>query len=104
MKTPIIMLGLPLLLLHGGIAAAAGSVDPQRSTESLVFNCFTCHGTDGRSPNAVPTLNGKSADYLLHRMLRFKRGEGDPTIMNRIAKGYTDDEIARITAYIAKLK
>ena len=100
MKTPTIMLGLPLLLLlHSGIAAAE-----QRSTEALTFNCFTCHGTDGRSPNAVPTLNGKSADYLLRRMLGFKRGEGDPTIMNRIAKGYTDEEIGRITAYIAKLK
>ena len=104
MKIPIIMLGLPVLLLHGGIAAAADAGAPQRSTEALAFNCFTCHGTDGRSSNSVPTLNGKSADYLLRRMLGFKHGKGDPTIMNRIAKGYTDDEIARVTAYIAKLK
>jgi sulfide dehydrogenase cytochrome subunit len=98
------MFGLPLLLLHGGIAAAADAAAQQPSTEALAFNCFTCHGTDGRSPNAVPTLNGKSADYLLRRMLGFKHGKGDPTIMNRIARGYTDDEIARVTAYIAKLK
>ena len=98
------MLGLALFLLHGGIVVAAENGESQRSTEALAFNCFTCHGTDGRSPNAVPTLNGKTAHYLLRRMLGFKRGEGDPTIMNRIAKGYTDEEIARITGYISKLK
>lgn len=86
------------------LIAAAAAAEPARtgpSVEALSFNCYTCHGPDGRSPAAMPSLQGKHADYLLRRLLEFKQGKGHPTIMDRIARGYSDEELASIAAYIA---
>lgn len=38
---------------------------------------------------------------MLHTLLAFKHDQRPATIMNRIAKGYSDDELARIAAFIA---
>ena len=89
------------MLAVAGPAAAEESDD--RRAEALAFNCFTCHGTDGRSPGAIKSLNTLSAAEIRDKLMAFKRDENDPTIMNRIAKGYSDDEIAIIADYIANL-
>ena len=69
----------------------------------LANACAPCHGTDGRSPGAIPALSGKSADYIVQRMLEFKAGAREGTVMNRIAKGYTDAEIAAVAQHFAAL-
>ena len=63
--------------------------------------CGPCHGTDGKSPGAIPSLSGKSAGYIIQRMLEFKAGSREGTVMNRIAKGYTDAEIAALAEHFA---
>lgn len=88
-----------LSLMAGVDAAEPAPAGP--SVEALSFNCYTCHGPDGRSPAAMPSLQGKHAGYLLRRLLEFKQGKGHPTIMDRIARGYSDEELADIAAYIA---
>ena len=79
-----------------GQAAAAGGTAPS----ALADACAPCHGTDGRSPGAIPALSGKSAAYITQRMLEFKAGARQGTVMNRIAKGYDDDEIAAIAQHL----
>jgi sulfide dehydrogenase cytochrome subunit len=95
------VLGAGLCLLSFAAVDAAGPGPTGPSIEALSFNCYTCHGPGGRSPAGMPTLQGKQADYLLRRLLEFKQGRGHPTIMDRIARGYSDEELARIAAYIA---
>lgn len=96
---PHVLAAACLLLTAAGEAAEPARAGP--SVEALSFNCYTCHGPDGRSPAAMPSLQGKHADYLLRRLLEFKQGKGHPTIMDRIARGYSDEELASIAAYIA---
>ena len=79
-----------------GQVAAAGGAAPS----ALADACAPCHGTDGRSPGAIPSLSGKSAAYITQRMLEFKAGARQGTVMNRIAKGYDDDEIAAIAQHL----
>lgn len=99
---PRLRLGVAVVVfIAPGLAPAGQS---SRSAEALVFNCFTCHGTDGRSPAEVHSINGKSSDYLKKKLNAFKAGQGNPTIMDRIAKAYTDDEISLISEYIANLE
>ena len=82
----------------------AGAEDSDsRRAKALAFNCFTCHGTDGKSPGAMKSLHKLSADEIRDKLEAFRRDENNPTIMNRIAKGYSDDEIAIIADYIANL-
>ena len=79
-----------------GQAAAAGGATPS----ALADACAPCHGTDGMSPGPIPSLSGKSAAYITQRMLEFKAGARQGTVMNRIAKGYDDDEIAAIARHL----
>jgi sulfide dehydrogenase cytochrome subunit len=63
--------------------------------------CAACHGTDGKSPSPIPPLNGLSAVYIASAMHAFKTGTRPATVMDRIAKGYTDEEIKLIAKYFA---
>ena len=81
--------------------AALGQTMAAAATPSALADaCAPCHGTDGRSPDAIPSLAGKSAAYITQRMLEFKAGARVGTVMNRIAKGYDDDEIAAIARHL----
>jgi sulfide dehydrogenase cytochrome subunit len=65
----------------------------------LAASCTTCHGTDGHSPGSIPALTGKTADYIAGKLTEFKTDAGSPTIMNRLAKGYSEEEIGQIAAW-----
>lgn len=63
--------------------------------------CLGCHGPGGAGMQAVPGLAGRDARQM-EEMLKAFRTDGRPgTIMNRIARGYTDAEIAAFAAYFA---
>jgi len=70
----------------------------------FVANCFNCHGTDGRSKTTIPPLAGLSKTYIIEQMSAFKAGTRQTTVMHQLAKGYTDDEIARAATYFAAKK
>lgn len=84
--------------------SAAAQEGAGRSTEALVFNCFTCHGPRGRGSEPIPAIGGKPAADLLGKLRDFRNGRRDPTIMDRIARGYTDEELGRIADYLSSLK
>ena len=66
----------------------------------LALSCASCHGTNGASPGSIQRIQGRSAKYIEKAMLQFKAGERPATVMNRIAKGYTDEEIKLLSAYL----
>ena len=68
----------------------------------LALSCASCHGTNGASPGSIPKIQGRTADYIEKAMLQFKVGERPATVMNRIAKGYTDEEIKLLSDYLGK--
>ena len=87
-----------------GLLAAPALLWAADASPAMLGNaCAPCHGTDGKSPGAIPALAGKSAAYITQRMLEFKAGSRESTVMNRIAKGYTDDEIAAVAQHFAAL-
>jgi cytochrome subunit of sulfide dehydrogenase len=106
-RTPLqfhpLLLAAACLLLQSAVRADPQSV---RSTESLALTCSTCHWieTDDPAPDrdaGIPALHGRSAKELLHKLREYRSNIGNPTLMNRIAKGYSDEELARIADYIA---
>ena len=64
-------------------------------------SCAACHGTDGRSPGAIPSINGKTSDFISQAMHDFREGKRPATVMGRHATGYTDEEIAFIADYFS---
>jgi sulfide dehydrogenase cytochrome subunit len=68
----------------------------------LANTCAGCHGTGGNSVGpASPTIAGKSAEYIKDIMAQYKSGDRHSTIMGRIAKGYSDEEIALMADFYA---
>ncbi|MEW8469896.1 MAG: c-type cytochrome, partial [Candidatus Thiodiazotropha sp.] len=73
------------------------------SAEMLAVTCAGCHGTNGASAGpATPSIGGISAIYFEEVMVGFKDGSVKNTIMGRIAKGYSDDEIKAMGEYFSK--
>jgi sulfide dehydrogenase cytochrome subunit len=83
------------------------------SAAMMANTCAGCHGTNGQSAGpASPNLAGMSASYFIDSMTYFKnlpKGEEHAedarpaTIMNRIAKGYTDEQIEAMAEHFASL-
>ena len=54
--------------------------------------------------SAVPRLVGRDANAIVAAMQAFRSGQIPSTVMDRIAKGFTDDEIRAIAAWYAVQK
>jgi len=92
----ILIAGSTLTIPMPSVAAPSG--------EAIGFTCAGCHGTDGVSQGIVPSIKGEDEKSLRSELMEFKSGEEQGTIMNRIVKGYTDEEIAAVAKYFANLK
>jgi len=92
------------LIVLGGLAVSGNSWAGTASATDLANTCAGCHGTDGNSTGpATPTLAGMSSEYFIEAMTNYQDPEGRfSTIMARIAKGYTEEEIKLMAGYFAK--
>lgn len=80
-------------------AAEAPVVESSPRGQTLALSCAGCHGTDGQSVGIIPSFYGKTPQYLEAALKDFKSGARVSTVMNRHAKGYTDEEIGLIAEY-----
>jgi len=88
--------GLPL-------AAAAQGTNPNTGRD-LAGSCAICHGTSGVNAGGLPNLAGQPQDQLARQLREFRDGKRPATVMQQIAKGLTEDQIAAVTAYWAAQK
>ncbi|WP_417513394.1 c-type cytochrome [Minwuia sp.] len=72
--------------------------------EMLSLSCAACHGPEAKGAGAIPALQGQSLAYIRNRMLAFKSGERQATVMGRIATGYSEEEIIAMARYLSSLK
>jgi len=79
------------------------ALNAESVTESamLSITCNGCHGPDGKSTGAIPSIGGKSAEYIEKALLDFRDDKRPSTVMKRHAKGYSDAEIKLIAEYFA---
>jgi sulfide dehydrogenase cytochrome subunit len=94
----------PVVTLLAAAFAAPTVSAGEPTGQAIAFTCAGCHGTDGRSQGVAPELNGEEADELYERMIEFKTGKNEGTIMNRIAKGYSDTALRAVAEYFAKVE
>jgi cytochrome subunit of sulfide dehydrogenase len=90
----------PILLVALGLVAhSALAAD---STEALARTCNNCHGVNGVSAGgSMPSLGGQPEAYLKQIMLQWKTDERAAATMNRLIKGYSDEQIASLAKYFA---
>ena len=98
MKTTVRHLLLAVLAIVPVAAAAGGP-----SAQALAFTCAGCHGTDGSSVGpSSPSIAGMDPEVFEDAMLDYKSGKRSSTIMKRIAKGYTDEQIRAMGFFFYK--
>ncbi len=73
---------------------------------ALAATCANCHGTEGRNKDgsAIPSLAGMPRDYMIAQIKAFKDGSRPATVMQQLAKGFTDQQIETVATYFANLK
>jgi cytochrome c553 len=91
--------GLALLVAADGLGAADANLG-----RDVAANCANCHGTDGKSRGTLPSLAGQDKAYIVQQVKDFRDGKRPSTIMQQLAKGYTDVEIDAAAAYFAAQK
>lgn len=73
-------------------------------TKTIAATCFICHGPNGKSSGAVPSLAGQDKAYLIAAMKDFKSGKRESTVMKKYALGYSDSEYEDLAALFAAIK
>lgn len=67
-------------------------------------SCTGCHAATKGVDTPVPRLNGRNAAEIVTAMTEFRTGKRTTTIMDRIAKGFSDDETKAIADWYAAQK
>lgn len=85
------------------LALGAGLAQAQDANlgRNLAATCANCHGTNGQSRGEMPRLAGVPAERLSMLLAAYKSGAQSGTIMQQIAKGYSDEQIRWIAAFFA---
>ena len=88
---------VPLLVPLSAPAAVSNA-----EAAALSANCYTCHGPGGVSPGSIPSIDGKTVEYVLGKLRGFRDGTAENTVMSRIAKGYSDEQLQAIAAFLVQ--
>jgi sulfide dehydrogenase cytochrome subunit len=67
-------------------------------------SCSGCHPASRWVDTTVPRLAGRNSADLVAAMEGFKSGQLASTVMGRIAKGFSDEEIKAIAAWYGAQK
>ena len=96
----VLLLLLTAALWQPGIGAADAVTS---RGAALAQTCVTCHGPEGHSQGAIPSLTTLSSADMRTALQAFRAETRQSTVMHRIAKGLNEDDIAAVAAYFATL-
>ena len=109
MKTAIKRVSAGVVLALGaavsGLSVSSALAQSTFDVSVLAGTCANCHGTDGRSPGVIPSLAGRPEAALKAQLLAFKSDTppAGTTVMNRLAKGYTDEELGALAKHFSQI-
>ena len=84
-----------------GSASIAAAVVAAAEPPIGAASCSGCHPASARVASPVPRLAGRDRAEIARAMQDFRSGARAGTVMDRIAKGFTDEEIQAIAAWYA---
>lgn len=91
-----ILVGVPLAL-----PASSAATPSDARGAALAEACAACHGPNGRSQGAIPSIDELPAEDFVAALQAFRTGGRPGTVMNRIAKGLDDADIRAVGRYFA---
>ena len=91
-------------VVAGGVAWATAALSAAPAPPPGASSCSGCHAAKAEVDTAVPRLTGRAAAAIVAEMQAFKAGRRPATVMDRIAKGYSESDVAAIAAWYAAQK
>jgi cytochrome c553 len=79
------------------LTAASASAEPPPGATS----CSGCHPPTASAETKVPPIRGRNPAEIVAAMEAFRSGERPSTVMGRIAKGFSGDEIRAIATWLS---
>ena len=92
---------LKVLAAAVGLASIAAAAVVSAEPPAGAVSCSGCHPASARVTSPVPRLAGRDQAAIVKAMQDFRSGTRAATVMDRIAKGFTDEEIQAIAAWYA---
>lgn len=93
---------LPLAAGLAVLAASCGASFAQTGAGAPPPGATACSGCHAGADNAMPGLQGRSASDIVAAMAAFRAGSREATVMDRIAKGFSESETKEIADWIAR--
>ena len=84
-----------------GFLIAAASTPSAVATPAGAAACSGCHPSALDVATPVPRLIGLAKGEMVKAMQEFRAGRRPATVMDRIARGFSDEEIAAIADWYA---
>jgi cytochrome subunit of sulfide dehydrogenase len=83
------------------VAVAASPAYGQTQAPPGGASCSGCH-VRARALSVIVPLSGRTPDEIVAAMKAFRSGERPATVMDRLAKGFTDEETRAIATFVSK--
>lgn len=95
------VLALCVALMPLGSLAQDASLSGQR----LAASCANCHGTQGSpADRTIAPLAGMPSATLIAAMQAFRDGKRPATVMQQLARGFSDEQVRQMADYFAAQK
>lgn len=96
-----------ILAASAALLMAAPALAQQRSpaitdTALAAQTCNVCHGSTTYVSPTMPPIHGVDATTLYNALTEFKADKRPHTIMGRIARGYSDEQLKALAEYLSK--
>jgi len=82
----------------GPSSRVGASIDTRTSPGAQL--ALTCSGCHSDASGAIASLQGYSEAQLRQSLLNYKTDSNRSTVMHRLARGYSDADIALLSAYL----
>jgi len=71
------------------------------SMEAMTRSCAGCHGSEGQGFGTIPPIRGLEKHRFIEAMQCFRNGTRTATVMNRIARGFSDAELVQMADFFS---
>ena len=99
------LLALSISLIFTGVSTVIHAEGNITAGKEKATACAGCHGENGNSMvPTFPKLAQQHSPYLIKELKAFKSGNRDNAMMNALAMGLSDEDMADIAAYYSAQK
>jgi cytochrome c553 len=93
--------GIAVAAFAAGFAAMPATAQEVNLARNLAATCAACHGTNGQARGEMKPLAGVAKEKIIAVVAEYKRGARASTVMEQIAKGYSDEQLDLVASYFA---